>query len=173
MTTIEAGFKQLNLSPQALEAVAVGVGPGSYTGTRVGVAAAKGLSFPRSLPLIGFCSLEGFVSEKEGVFASMIDAKLGGSYVLLQQREGKAVTLLSSPQLVSNEKLNFHLKECTEIVGPHNTFPTPEYLASLVARKIVRKEYRADLEILYLRTPDYVTQANTLLTLNVGSPIQV
>lgn len=155
MATVETGFKQLNLSPQNLEAVAVSVGPGSYTGTRVGVAVAKGLSFPRSLPLIGFYSLEGFISEKEGIFASLIDAKLGGGYVLLQQRKGKVVSLLSSPQLISKDKLDFHLKGCNEIVGPHNTSPAPQHIASLVAQKIVRKEYRADLDILYLRTPDY------------------
>ena len=86
MSTIEKGCKQLSLNNNFLKALAVGVGPGSYTGIRVGVAAAYGLAFPKEVPLIGFCSLEGYVSDAQGPFASLIDARMGGSYVLLQER---------------------------------------------------------------------------------------
>ncbi|MFO0933439.1 MAG: tRNA (adenosine(37)-N6)-threonylcarbamoyltransferase complex dimerization subunit type 1 TsaB [Planctomycetota bacterium] len=46
------------LTPADLEGIAVEVGPGSFTGTRVGVATAKGLSVGRGTPLVGVGSLE-------------------------------------------------------------------------------------------------------------------
>jgi len=51
-------FKRQSLKPEKLNAIAVSKGPGSYTGLRIGVAAAKGLCFALDLPLIALNSLE-------------------------------------------------------------------------------------------------------------------
>ena len=48
-----AALEQLGLGPEHLSGVAVTLGPGSFTGLRVGVALAKGLALARGLPLIG------------------------------------------------------------------------------------------------------------------------
>ncbi|TBL78698.1 tRNA (adenosine(37)-N6)-threonylcarbamoyltransferase complex dimerization subunit type 1 TsaB [Paenibacillus thalictri] len=48
----------LGLKPADIEAVAAGVGPGSYTGIRIGVTVAKTFAWTRNLPLIGVSSLE-------------------------------------------------------------------------------------------------------------------
>ena len=50
---IEELFLETNLKLQDLNAVAVSQGPGSYTGLRIGVSAAKGLCYALSIPLIG------------------------------------------------------------------------------------------------------------------------
>src|ERR1700722_8624080 len=71
MTSIQTGFETLSLTPASLKAVAASVGPGSFTGIRVGAGVAKGIALGRNLPLIGFSSLSGFVSPHEGAFASV------------------------------------------------------------------------------------------------------
>lgn len=50
-------FKELELEVEAIDAVAVGMGPGSYTGLRIGVSFAKGLCYALRKPLIGVESL--------------------------------------------------------------------------------------------------------------------
>ncbi len=55
---IERTMAQAGLSAGDLRALAVSVGPGSYTGTRIGVALAKGMAAPRDLPLVPATTLE-------------------------------------------------------------------------------------------------------------------
>jgi len=51
-------LQQAGLSADKLEGIAVCIGPGSYTGVRIGVALAKGLALPHNLPLVGVHTLE-------------------------------------------------------------------------------------------------------------------
>jgi tRNA threonylcarbamoyladenosine biosynthesis protein TsaB len=51
-------LKNLGLAPQQLSAVAVTLGPGSFTGLRVGLAVAKGLALAREIPLVGIPTLD-------------------------------------------------------------------------------------------------------------------
>lgn len=51
-------FRQLEIKPSELSAVAVGRGPGSYTGLRIGVSFAKGLCYALGIPLIAIDSTE-------------------------------------------------------------------------------------------------------------------
>ncbi len=51
-------LKRANLTPADLEAVAVAIGPGSYTGLRVGLAVAKGMALANQIPLVGISTLD-------------------------------------------------------------------------------------------------------------------
>ncbi|WP_420422003.1 tRNA (adenosine(37)-N6)-threonylcarbamoyltransferase complex dimerization subunit type 1 TsaB [Simkania sp.] len=70
---------QLKLSD--LDFIAVGNGPGSFTGTRIGVLTAKTLSFANKLPLIPFCSFLAYTPAEETPFVLLVDAKSHGYYL--------------------------------------------------------------------------------------------
>lgn len=75
---IEEIIAESNISVQDLAAIAVSQGPGSYTGLRIGVSAAKGLCYALNIPLIAVDTLETLasrVSISEGKIIPMLDAR--------------------------------------------------------------------------------------------------
>lgn len=75
---IEELFAEINFKLQDLNAIAVSQGPGSYTGLRIGVSAAKGLCYALSVPLIAVDTLELLarkISVTDGIIVPMIDAR--------------------------------------------------------------------------------------------------
>lgn len=75
---IEEIIKGAGIAFQDLSAIAVSQGPGSYTGLRIGVSAAKGLCFALDIPLIAIDTLQVLASQvnvSSGLIISMIDAR--------------------------------------------------------------------------------------------------
>ena len=71
-------LKHNNIKPTELDAIAVSKGPGSYTGLRIGVSAAKGLCFSLDKPLISVSTLEALarqVKAEDGLIVPMLDAR--------------------------------------------------------------------------------------------------
>jgi len=57
LVTIDRLCREVSLAPTSLEAVAIGAGPGSFTGLRIGMATAKGIAFAAGIPLWAVSSL--------------------------------------------------------------------------------------------------------------------
>lgn len=75
---IEEALAQADVAYADLSAIAVSQGPGSYTGLRIGVSAAKGLCFALGIPLIAVDTLSVLasqVNQKDGLIVPMIDAR--------------------------------------------------------------------------------------------------
>ena len=75
---IETVLQQSKLTFKDLAAIAVSKGPGSYTGLRIGVSAAKGLCFALDIPLISIDTLQVLASQcnvENGFIIPMIDAR--------------------------------------------------------------------------------------------------
>jgi tRNA threonylcarbamoyladenosine biosynthesis protein TsaB len=89
---IEALLVQENLTAAQLAAVAVSIGPGSYTGLRIGVSTAKGLCFGADIPLIAVPTLKAMARgllcqmpeiENNALICPMIDARRMEVYTAL------------------------------------------------------------------------------------------
>ena len=75
---IDEALKIAKIQGSNLDAIAVSKGPGSYTGLRIGVSAAKGLCFALDMPLISVSTLESLahqVSAPDGLIVPMLDAR--------------------------------------------------------------------------------------------------
>lgn len=81
---VDKALNEMALREISLGAVAVSLGPGSYTGLRIGLSLAKGLCFAKDIPLIGISTLELLVvkamlalneSEGDEIIVPMIDAR--------------------------------------------------------------------------------------------------
>jgi len=75
---IDDVIKTAKLTLKDIDAIAVSKGPGSYTGLRIGVSAAKGLCFALNIPLISVSTLYALayqVNIKDGIIVPMLDAR--------------------------------------------------------------------------------------------------
>ena len=75
---VDEVLKEAKISTLQLDAIAVSKGPGSYTGLRIGVSAAKGLAFALNIPLISVSTLEALahqVKADSGLIVPMLDAR--------------------------------------------------------------------------------------------------
>ena len=83
-STIKDILTQNNISAKELSAVAIGIGPGSFTGLRIGFSVAKGLCYPHKIDLIGISSLKilaNSIKNDTGYIIPMINDK-GNFYYL-------------------------------------------------------------------------------------------
>lgn len=136
-------------------AVAVGRGPGSFTGIRAGAALATGLALGWGIPLYGFCSLTAFAPTIGEPWAVLFDARTPGVYVLTS--EWDKARLLTRPEAL--EQLR---------PFPHLASPHPEKIAlPLPIQAALPCPERAPLgpfEIIYLERKLYSgVQSETLL----------
>ena len=78
---VQEVMAQAGLGFEALDRIGVTVGPGSFTGLRVGLAFAKGLSAALSIPAVGVGSLEALAQPFSGRVLAVLDAKRGQVYL--------------------------------------------------------------------------------------------
>ena len=124
-----------NISFKDLDAVAVGIGPGSYTGLRIGLSAAKGICYALDIPLISVSSLENMVSniQFEGIIISTIDARRDEVYSCIFGKDKKVLReelpeIIKSKSYINYSKTDKVLivgngqKKCKEIIDFNNNF---------------------------------------------------
>lgn len=105
------------LSATQITRVIVGDGPGSFTGLRIGWAAAKGLIQERQLPLIAIPSLLG-AAHAAGVetVAACYDALRGEVFGAVYSFKGDQVKVLAAPELCTVHALGVRLRKSPDLV---------------------------------------------------------
>lgn len=164
-------LKKNNLKVRDLSAVAVSMGPGSYTGLRIGVSAAKGLCYGSSIPLIAVPTLQILanqvvhsatqlgISYREGdLLCPMIDARRLEVYTALfdirahfaSEIKAEIINESSFASELSAHQVYFFgngaLKCKTLINHPHACFvddiyPSARYMDRLVASRFLEKKF--------------------------------
>lgn len=112
-------FDRQRLSPKDLSMIACGVGPGSYTGIRVGAATAQSMAYALRIPLVAVSSLELYVPSKEGTFAAVLDGRVSGIYALISEWKDGVLKPLTAPAAVPLDQADEYLKNVVHMVSPH------------------------------------------------------
>lgn len=169
---IDEVIKECQVDIKEINAVAVSKGPGSYTGLRIGVSAAKGLCYALNIPLIAIDTLEilaSKVDQNDGLIVPMLDARRMEVYSAVFNQDKKIVSETKAEILDENsyahvnEKIYF-LGDCQEKCKtvltksnfqflPEIIFPSASEMSELSFQKFIAKEFEdvAYFEPFYLK----------------------
>jgi tRNA threonylcarbamoyladenosine biosynthesis protein TsaB len=178
---VDAAMRKAGLSPAAIELVATTVGPGSFTGIRVGLAAARGIALAVSAQLIGVTSFDavatGFAppdcggvrflmitleSRREDLYVQLFDSvrnRLGEPAAVMPAALGEAVNAAigAAPLLIAGDaaqRAALVLSERADTIVLEHTAPDAVGVLRAALRRWRRGEGASAPRPLYLRPPD-------------------
>ena len=176
-------LKNLNLSFDDIGLLACAVGPGSFTGVRIGVALVKGIAFGKSIPCVSVSTLDELAENLkglDGIIVPCMDARRAQVYTATYKGENGQLTKLTDDRAIAITELADELREYGDtpiylsgdgydvakrglLAAGIKTKDTPSLLitenaysiALIAKRKYDSGEYGSDLDIAptYLRMP--------------------
>ena len=176
--------EQAGVSLQDLRAIAVDVGPGLFTGLRVGLATGITMAQTLAIPMLGISSLDLLawsVRFTDRLIAAVVDARRGEVFYALYRPVPGGVQRVAGPVVAPPDELLGELTargdECLLVgegairhadlferldrgvmAGLGNAHPSPTALVDLAHHRALREEFVAphEIEPMYLRAPDAV-----------------
>ncbi|MET7696058.1 MULTISPECIES: tRNA (adenosine(37)-N6)-threonylcarbamoyltransferase complex dimerization subunit type 1 TsaB [unclassified Streptomyces] len=165
LPAVDRVLAEAGLKLDAVTGVVVGVGPGPYTGLRVGLMTADTFGLALGVPVYGLCTLDGlaYAAEIEGPFVVATDARRKEVYWARYEDARTRVTepAVDRPAEIAETVAGLPAVGAGALLYP-DTFPdvrAPEYvsaaaLAALAAERLAAGEDLAAPRPLYLRRPD-------------------
>jgi tRNA threonylcarbamoyladenosine biosynthesis protein TsaB len=186
---MERLLDEIEIERASLDAIACDVGPGSFTGVRAGLAAAKGIALALSLPLVPVGALEAMAAaawadpaatDAEHV-ACLVDAKRGETFFAVYDRalhalagpthlrsedvratlEGSAPWLKRPLGLVGEQAKELAIPSDRTIVTDDSRLPAAGWIARIGAQRAAGGQLLSldEVDAVYVRAPDAVPQA--------------
>ncbi len=174
--------RQARVELSEISVVAVDLGPGLFTGLRVGISAAMATAFALGVPMIGVSSLDLLafpVRHSPRLIVAVIDARRGEIFHAFYRQVPGGVQRVTQPVLADPDDLAselmarnedcllvgdgalrhaeyFHGLDGIEPAEPGLSHPTADSLVQLAHPKALREEFvpASELRPIYLRTPD-------------------
>ncbi len=148
MTEIEEMFKRQKMQPSDIDEVIIGVGPGSYTGLRIGVVVAKMFGWNNNIPVKTISSLALIASSYDGteLIIPEIDARRGNSFLGLYKNTRKGLELVKKEELTNLENYKELQTEAYQVVS----FGKPNM------QKIFHSDLLEDVKDVHGLNPNYL-----------------
>lgn len=169
---IEDILKEARITVQDLKAIAISKGPGSYTGLRIGVSAAKGLCYALQIPLISVDTLQVLaqkVTQNDGLIIPMIDARRMEVYSAIFDGKHKKIKEVQAEILTENSYADiletiYFVGDCQEkcqsvltkdnfVFLPEVVFPSANEMSRISFEKFTQHDFEdvAYFEPFYLK----------------------
>lgn len=173
---VDEVFSQSAKRVEELDAIAVGKGPGSYTGLRIGVSLAKGLAYSHAIPLISIESLQVLAlaakhfARENDLIIPMIDARRMEVYTAIYNSNCERITPIKAqvlePDSFAKEAENHSLFFCGDgsskyskvcsaknVVFIEGAFPSARFMLDLAEQKFRDSDFEdtAYFEPFYLK----------------------
>lgn len=171
MTTIDYALKQASITLSDIDVFAVAIGPGSFTGLRIGLSTVKGLSYATGKPIVSVPTLEAFAwnfpysrypvctmldARKKEVYTALFEWKDEGFVRLIDERSARPeefmrYTLHPTPYdkfIFAGDGVLLYKTKIMEIMGekaifasPEKMVPSPANVAYLGIKKAMKGEF--------------------------------
>lgn len=180
MTEIDHALKQAGLEISDIDVLGVAIGPGSFTGLRIGLSTVKGFSYATGKPVVSVPSLEAFAwnfpyspypvctmfdARKKEVYAAVFRWNEGEFKRVMDETSIKPADLLKSLEgtvIYAGEGALIYRETIMEIARGDVLFPSPQFMvpspsnvAHLGLRKAVKEEFSEPVSLV----PKYIRRS--------------
>lgn len=159
---IEGLLKKSDATLKNIDAIALSIGPGSFTGLRIGVATCKGINLALGIPIVAVPTLDAiaynFIDEKERVLCPLIDAKKQKVYACFYSSEKvkrisdymlldieDLLKKINRPTLIFGDAIKLYGERCKKNpfvrISTKDWYPKGEIVARLGLEKALRKQF--------------------------------
>ncbi len=191
MTAVDHVLKQSGLDISDMDAFAVAIGPGSFTGLRIGMSTVKGFSYATGKPIVSVPTLEAFAwnfpysgypvcpmldARKKEVYVALFQWESEGFIRVIEETSARVNMLLEEVVRLTEGKIVFTgdgaLLYRNEIIGalgeravfasPDKMVPSPANVASLGIRKVLKGEFSEPVSLV----PIYIRKSEAEMKRN-------